>query len=184
MVFTPPYVRMELIKADQALSRQALCSGKRPRRSLRLFLRARALAAQGRRAARFHFVLDLLPHRLGRAPLRRWLSEGASGFEAIVDFGDAQIFGGVTTYPAILTLEKGAGAGRTGLSRMKGPPPGRSWPRFRPRERRYAARATRGRLLRLEDDALAGAAATRSWMGARRSGRFMGRRLRHCDGPE
>ncbi|HVP99648.1 MAG TPA: Eco57I restriction-modification methylase domain-containing protein, partial [Roseiarcus sp.] len=38
-------------------------------------------------------------------PLRRFLSE-TTAVETIVDFGDAQIFEGVTTYPAIVALRK------------------------------------------------------------------------------
>ena len=39
-------------------------------------------------------------------PLRAFLTDGLA-IEAIVDFGDAPVFSGVTTYPAIITLFKG-----------------------------------------------------------------------------
>jgi hypothetical protein len=45
--------------------------------------------------------------RAGRA-LRRYLLE-ESEIETIVDFGDLQVFGGVTTYPAIITLRRANG---------------------------------------------------------------------------
>ncbi len=41
------------------------------------------------------------------APLRDFLRANAT-FETIVDFGDNQVFEGVTTYPAILTMRSGA----------------------------------------------------------------------------
>jgi type I restriction-modification system DNA methylase subunit len=42
--------------------------------------------------------------RAGKA-LRRFLLE-ESEIETVVDFGDFQVFGGVTTYPAIITLRR------------------------------------------------------------------------------
>ena len=40
-------------------------------------------------------------------PLREYLLKGAT-IESVVDFGDLQVFEGVTTYPAILTMKRGA----------------------------------------------------------------------------
>jgi hypothetical protein len=42
--------------------------------------------------------------------LRAFLAEGTT-VESVVDFGDVQLFEGVTTYPAIVTLRKGACTG-------------------------------------------------------------------------
>ncbi|ARU02655.1 MULTISPECIES: Eco57I restriction-modification methylase domain-containing protein [Rhodobacterales] len=42
-------------------------------------------------------------------PLREYLLKEAT-IESVVDFGDLQIFDGVTTYPAILTMKRGAAA--------------------------------------------------------------------------
>jgi hypothetical protein len=42
-------------------------------------------------------------------PLRQYLRREAT-IEGVVDFGDLQIFEGVTTYPAILTMKRGAAA--------------------------------------------------------------------------
>ncbi|WP_456405373.1 Eco57I restriction-modification methylase domain-containing protein, partial [Thiolapillus sp.] len=46
--------------------------------------------------------------------LRRYLLDN-SALEKVVDFGDLQVFEGVTTYPAILVLRKGAGAADSDL---------------------------------------------------------------------
>ena len=61
------------------------------------------------RAARLHLVLDLLSHRLGReaAGVSRTISVA---IETVIDFGDLQVFEGVTTYPAIVTLRQGEAA--------------------------------------------------------------------------
>ena len=50
--------------------------------------------------------------------LRKFLGDSVA-IEAVVDFGDLQIFEGVTTYPAIVTLRKGAAADGGRLSFMK-----------------------------------------------------------------
>ena len=55
VIGNPPYVRMELIKAIKPYLARALYRRRRPRRSLRLFLRARRRSVEERRAARVTF---------------------------------------------------------------------------------------------------------------------------------
>ena len=55
-------------------------------------------------------------------PLREYLPKNAL-IETITDFGDLQIFGGVTTYPAILTMRRGQATSHTHSSLITGPVP-------------------------------------------------------------
>ena len=60
------------------------------------------------RAPRFHFVVNLLPYGLWGEKLRTLLASSRSqSVKSVIHFGDLQIFEGVTTYPAILTVRKG-----------------------------------------------------------------------------
>src|SRR3972149_8121780 len=50
--------------------------------------------------------------------LRKFLGDNVA-IEAVIDFGDLQIFEGVTTYPAIITLRKGAAEDDGALAFLK-----------------------------------------------------------------
>ncbi len=66
-----------------------------------------AASACSRRAAGSAIISSSTFFRTGSGEnLRKFLGDHVA-IEAVVDFGDLQIFEGVTTYPAIVTLRKG-----------------------------------------------------------------------------
>ena len=105
VIGNPPYVRMELIKPVKPyLEKHYVVADDRTDLYAYFFERGVG-GAQERRPAWVHLIVDLFSHRLGRKAARlsrRWVA-----IESVVDFGDLQIFEGVTTYPAIVTLRKG-----------------------------------------------------------------------------
>jgi hypothetical protein len=109
VIGNPPYVRMELLKPEKPYleDRYTVYDG-----SVDLFAyffeRGVRLLKQG---GRLGYISSSTFFRTGSGEnLRTFLADGV-GIETVVDFGDLQIFEGVTTYPAILTLKKGEGAG-------------------------------------------------------------------------
>ena len=103
---TPPYVRMELIKAMKPFleTRYEVVSD---RADLYAYFFERGLRLL-RPDGRLGFISSSTFFKTGSgAPLRRYLLKEAT-IETVTDFGDLQIFGGVTTYPAILTMRKQA----------------------------------------------------------------------------
>lgn len=100
----PPYVRMELIKPFKPYleKRYEVVSGRADLYCYFYELGFRLL----REGGKLGFISSSTFFRTGAgAPLRRYLSEKAN-LEAVVDFGDFQLFKGVTTYPAIVTMAK------------------------------------------------------------------------------
>ena len=100
----PPYVRMELLKSIKPYleANYAVVSDRADLYAYFFELGVRRLKPGGR----LGYVSSSTFFRTGSgAPLREWL--GASALlEAVIDFGDVQLFEGVTTYPAILTMRK------------------------------------------------------------------------------
>lgn len=102
----PPYVRMELVKPikPHLEARFAVASDRADLYAYFFELGVNLLKAGGR----LGFISSSTFFRTGSGkPLRAFLSE-KSEIESIVDFGDLQVFEGVTTYPAIVTLRKEA----------------------------------------------------------------------------
>ncbi|WP_339710646.1 DNA methyltransferase [uncultured Sphingosinicella sp.] len=106
----PPYVRMELIKPMKPwLEKRYEVVSDRADLYAYFFERGIKLLKPG---GRLGFISSSTFFKTGSgAPLRDFLRARAT-LETVVDFGDHQIFEGVTTYPAILTMRAG------------GPPPG------------------------------------------------------------
>ncbi|MBC2666585.1 Eco57I restriction-modification methylase domain-containing protein [Novosphingobium flavum] len=106
----PPYVRMELIKPMKPwLEKRYEVVSDRADLYAYFFERGIKLLKPG---GRLGFISSSTFFKTGSgAPLRDFLRTKAT-LETVVDFGDHQIFEGVTTYPAILTMRAG------------GPPPG------------------------------------------------------------
>jgi hypothetical protein len=105
VVGNPPYVRMEFIKSFKPYlaERYKVASD---RADLYAYFFERGLQVL-KPAGRLGFIASSTFFRTGSGePLRRLLVE-TTALETIVDFGDAQIFEGVTTYPAILSMRKG-----------------------------------------------------------------------------
>ena len=116
--------------------------------------------------------------------LRTFLGDDVA-VEAVVDFGDLQIFEGVTTYPAIVTLRKGDGGGRrrAGVPQdrraAEGPGGG-----VRRQGAGHAARAARRGLVAVRGRA-AGEAARQDRQGQEDAGRGLRRAaVRHQDRPQ
>jgi type I restriction-modification system DNA methylase subunit len=103
----PPYVRMELLKAIKPhLQARFQVAADRADLYAYFFELAVGLLNPG---GRMGFISSSTFFRTGSGkPLRAFLAEHAQ-VEAVVDFGDLQVFEGVTTYPAIVVLRKPGG---------------------------------------------------------------------------
>ena len=108
----PPYVRMEFLKKVKpyferhfrvAADRTDLCAF--------FFERGVALLTPG---GRLGYISSSTFFRTGSGEKLRMLLADETAIEAVVDFGDGQIFEGVTTYPAILL--SASRTGRTGAA--------------------------------------------------------------------
>ena len=102
----PPYVRMEFLKAMKPyLEKRFEVVSDRADLYAYFFERGLNLLKEG---GRMGFISSSTFFKTGAGkPLREFLLRKAT-LETIVDFGDLQVFEGVTTYPAILTMQRGA----------------------------------------------------------------------------
>jgi hypothetical protein len=102
----PPYVRMEFLKAMKPyLEKRYEVVSDRADLYCYFFERGLRLLKPG---GRLGFISSNTFFKTGSGkPLREYLRREAT-LEGVVDFGDLQIFEGVTTYPAILTMKRGA----------------------------------------------------------------------------
>jgi type I restriction-modification system DNA methylase subunit len=104
----PPYVRMELLKGikPHLEARFTVASDRADLYAYFFELGVRLLAPGGR----LGFISSSTFFRTGSgAPLRSFLADQTQ-VESVVDFGDLQVFEGVTTYPAIVILRKDGAA--------------------------------------------------------------------------
>lgn len=117
VIGNPPYVRMELIKPFKPyLEQHYVVAADRADLYAYFFERGVALLKEG---GRLGYISSSTFFRTGSGEnLRIFLSDRVA-IETIVDFGDLQVFEGVTTYPAILTLRKGAGGAAGDLAFLK-----------------------------------------------------------------
>lgn len=102
----PPYVRMELLKAMKPyLEKRFEVVSDRADLYCYFFERGLKLLKPG---GRLGYISSSTFFKTGSGkPLRNFL-RGQATLENVVDFGDIQIFEGVTTYPVILTLRNDA----------------------------------------------------------------------------
>lgn len=102
----PPYVRMEFLKAMKPyLEKRFEVVSDRADLYAYFFERGLNLLKNG---GRMGYISSSTFFKTGSGkPLREYLLREAT-LETIVDFGDLQIFEGVTTYPAILTMQRRA----------------------------------------------------------------------------
>ena len=105
VIGNPPYVRMEFLKAVKPyLAEHYAVAADRTDLYAYFFEKGVGLLRQG---GRLGFISSSTFFRTGSGEkLRAFLTKDLA-IESVVDFGDLQVFEGVTTYPAILTLEKG-----------------------------------------------------------------------------
>lgn len=102
----PPYVRMEHLKALKPyLEKRYEVVSDRADLYCYFFERGLRLLKPG---GRLGFISSSTFFKTGSAkPLREYLLREAT-IGGVIDFGDLQVFEGVTTYPAILTMKRGA----------------------------------------------------------------------------
>ncbi len=105
VIGNPPYVRMEFLKAVKPyLAENYRVAADRTDLYAYFFEKGVNLVKPG---GRLGYISSSTFFRTGSGEkLRLFLAERAE-IETVVDFGDLQLFEGVTTYPAILTLRKG-----------------------------------------------------------------------------
>ncbi len=102
----PPYVRMEHLKAQKPYLEQSFEVAS-DRADLYCYFYERGLRLL-KPGGRLGYISSNTFFKTGSGkPLRSYLLREAT-IEGVVDFGDLQIFEGVTTYPAILTMKRGA----------------------------------------------------------------------------
>ena len=117
VIGNPPYVRMELLKPIKPwLAENYIVAADRTDLYAYFYERSVKLLREG---GRLGFISSSTFFRTGSGEnLRVFLTDGVQ-VESVIDFGDVQVFEGVTTYPAIMTLRKG-GDGKAGnLSFLK-----------------------------------------------------------------
>jgi hypothetical protein len=104
----PPYVRMELIKLikPHLEARFAVATDRADLYAYFFELGVKLLKPGGR----LGFISSSTFFRTGSGKLLRAFLAECSEIESVIDFGDLQVFEGVTTYPAIVTLRKAEGA--------------------------------------------------------------------------
>tara|TARA_R110002049_G_scaffold265092_1_gene441214 strand:- start:364 stop:3522 length:3159 start_codon:yes stop_codon:yes gene_type:complete len=100
----PPYVRMELLKDIKPWLEKnyAVTSDRMDLYGYFFELGIKLLKKQGRMA----FISNATFFKTGSGKKLRNLLSSSVCLEKIIDFGDIQIFDGVTTYPAIIVLKK------------------------------------------------------------------------------
>jgi hypothetical protein len=154
VIGNPPYVRMELIKAIKPyLAKHYAVAADRADLYAYFYERGVGLLKEG---GRLGFISSSTFFRTGSGEaLRKFLSEGAA-IETIVDFGDAQLFEGVTTYPAIVALRKASdGPMELAYLVVKGEPPSDVGRAFKEGSRGMPRARLGAGSWRFEDDALA-----------------------------
>jgi N-6 DNA Methylase/TaqI-like C-terminal specificity domain len=117
VIGNPPYVRMELIKPFKPyLEKHYVVADDRTDLYAYFFERGISVLKPG---GRLGFISSSTFFRTGSGEnLRKFLGDNVA-VEAVIDFGDLQLFEGVTTYPAIITLRKGAVGDEGALSFLK-----------------------------------------------------------------
>lgn len=107
IVGNPPYVRMEHLKhVKPYLEKRFAVASDRADLYCYFFELALRLLRNGSSGGRIGFISSSTFFKTGSGEnLRRFLLDNAQ-LETVVDFGDLQVFEGVTTYPAILVLRR------------------------------------------------------------------------------
>lgn len=104
VIGNPPYVRMEYLKPVKPwLAKRYTVADERTDLSAYFFEKGVSLLKPG---GRLGYISTSSFFRAGYGEKLRLLLSEYTDIEAVVDFGDVQIFEGVTTYPAILTARR------------------------------------------------------------------------------
>jgi hypothetical protein len=114
VIGNPPYVRMEYLRPVKPyLDQHYRVAADRADLYAYFFEKGVCLLKHG---GRLGYISSSTFFRTGSGENLRTLLADKASIESVVDFGDLQIFEGVTTYPAILTLKKGEERGAGELS--------------------------------------------------------------------
>lgn len=157
VIGNPPYVRMEILKPVKPwLAKNFTVADERTDLSAYFFEKGVSLLKPG---GRLGYISTSSFFRAGYGEKLRLLLGEYTDIEAVIDFGDVQIFEGVTTYPAILTAKKkpeiGAPAGELSFLNIgKALPPDLARA-FRERAASMPRARLSGGSWQFEDDALA-----------------------------
>lgn len=117
VIGNPPYVRMELIKPIKPyLEQKYVVADDRTDLYAYFFERGVGILKDG---GRLGYISSSTFFRTGSGEKLRIFLGDKVAVEAVIDFGDKQIFEGVTTYPAIITLRKGEANDGGSLSFLK-----------------------------------------------------------------
>jgi hypothetical protein len=117
VIGNPPYVRMELIKRIKPyLEKRYVVADDRADLYAYFLECGVGLLKEG---GRLGFITSSTFFHTGSGEKLRTFLGDDIGIEAVVDFGDRQIFAGVTTYPTIITLQKGKPEEGSTLSFLK-----------------------------------------------------------------
>lgn len=108
----PPYVRMELVKPikPHLQERFSVATDRADLYAYFFELGVNLLRPGGR----LGFISSSTFFRTGSGKLLRGFLAEQTEVESVIDFGDLQVFEGVTTYPAIVALRKADGSSPTG----------------------------------------------------------------------
>lgn len=120
VIGNPPYVRMEFLKPVKPfLEKHYVVAADRADLYAYFFEKGVSILKQG---GRLGFISSSTFFRTGSGENLRTFLGDKIAIEAIVDFGDLQIFEGVTTYPAILTLKKEGAGGELSFLKLASAP--------------------------------------------------------------
>jgi hypothetical protein len=154
VIGNPPYVRMEFIKKFKPyLEEHYVVADDRTDLYAYFFEQGVRILKDG---GRLGFISSSTFFRTGSGEkLRTFLGESVA-IESVIDFGDLQIFEGVTTYPAILTIHKGnANEGSLSFLKIDHALPNDIGAIFAEKSRTMPRARLGGGSWQLEDDALA-----------------------------
>ena len=157
VIGNPPYVRMEFLKPVKPwLAKHFTVADERTDLSAYFFEKGVALLKSG---GRLGFISTSSFFRAGYGERLRLVLSEYTDIEAVIDFGDTQVFEGVTTYPAILTAKKketiGLSSGTLSFLNIGGIPPTDIGKEFEEKARPMPRTRLTGGSWQFEDDALA-----------------------------
>jgi type I restriction-modification system DNA methylase subunit len=157
VIGNPPYVRMEFLKPVKPwLAKHYTVADERTDLSAYFFEKGVSLLKPG---GRLGYISTSSFFRAGYGEKLRLLLSEYTEIEAVIDFGDVQVFEGVTTYPAILTARKkeeiGAPSGTLSFLNIGMVPPADIGKEFEEKARPMPRARLTGGSWQFEDDALA-----------------------------
>jgi hypothetical protein len=153
VIGNPPYVRMEFLKKFKPyLQEHYVVADDRTDLYAYFFEQGVRILKDG---GRLGFISSSTFFRTGSGEKLRVFLRDHVAIEAVIDFGDLQIFEGVTTYPAILTFQKGAKEGSLSFLKIDNTLPNDLGALFSGKSHKMPRARLGSGSWQLEDDALA-----------------------------